>query len=272
MAYEELCGSPKMTLTAENGHSMTRVFRVPWSESAAFAELMFLTGFPGFPTSMPQSILLEPFLGENDPASGTITNPAASTAQYQYAKATVSYATTLWGAAWPSAITRPEHDVATKLTVKTRFSGQFLTVPARATEYEDASPGDEDKPVPPEDAMNRILIPLVDYQVDWDWVANPPRDKLREFLGKCNSEPFMGCEPETLMCEAADVSPSFRPAVDPRCYRVSVVLKQRRIEDGGEVRGWNHEYREDPAGWVRIKLPDGALRYPAKDFADMFEQ
>jgi len=148
-----------------------------------------------------------------------------------------------------------------------------LAVPARATGWEDSHSSEEDdRPVPPEDLQNRILIPLTDYQIEWDWLTNPPRDKLRNFLGKSNSNTFLGCEPETLMCEGADISPSFRPALDPRCYSVNVVLKQRRINDDGTIRGWNHEYREDPAGWQKIVLANGELRYPTIDFDAMFEQ
>jgi len=262
MYFEELTGSPKMTLTAHNGHSMTRTFLVAWEDSATFATAVFAGGFPGYPTSYPQQVALEPFLGENDIASGQVVDPSLTTAQYRWAKATVSYATTQWGASWPADIPVPSHD-------------SVLAVPARATNWEDVTPGDEDKPVPPEDQMNRILIPLIDYNVNWDWVANPPRDKLRGFLGKTNSDTFMGCEAETLLCEGAHISPSFRPATDPRCYAVDVVLKQRRIvdpDDADTVYGWNHEYREDPAGWTKIKLSDKSLRYSTVDFDDLFEQ
>lgn len=270
--FEELTGSPKAQLTAHNGHSFTRVFRVAWENSNAFAELLFARSFPGYTTSYPQTVAIEPFLGEGDLAYGDISDPADATAQYPWAKVTATYGTTLWGAPWPSEIPVPNHDTETILTLKTRISGQFLSVPARSTHYEDTTPGDEDKPVPPEDQMNRILIPLIDYNVHWDWVADPPRNKLRDLLGKVNEATFMGCEPETLLFEGSDINESFRPATDPRCFSVDVVLKQRRIDDDGTIRGWNHEYREDPAGWQKIKLSDGTLRYPVATFDDMFEQ
>lgn len=274
MWFEELTGSPKATLTAHNGHSMTRTFCVEWADADAFAELLFTRPFPGYTTSYPQQVDIEPMLGEGDIASGAISDPGTATAQYRFAKVIAKYETTLWGTPWPSEIPTPDHDTETILTVKTRIAGQFLTVPSRSTHYEDVTPGDEDKPVPPEDAMNRILIPMIDYNVHWDWLANPPRDKLRDFMGKVNETEFMGCEPETLLFEGCDINESFRPATDPRCYSVDVVLKQRRIDDTeeGEIRGWNHEYREDPAGWQKILLSDGALRYPVAEFADMFEQ
>ncbi len=110
--------------------------------------------------------------------------------------------------------------------------------------------------------------------------------------GAVNSVPFLGCDPETLLFEGAEVEPSFLmtakepPEADPRCYKATVTLKRRRIVVGNDVFGWNHEYDCRGKKWAYVYMnapgdfgtgqssssgtPPGTPRYQLVDFEGMF--
>ena len=127
-------------------------------------------------------------------------------------------------------------------------------------------------PPPPPNSNNRLLIPLIDYLVEWDRVQDLDALDWDGQIGYVNQAEFMGCGPETLLLEGVRLAPSFvlDPTL-PHAWRAIATLKKRKIEVGGNVYGWNHDFIPNPPGWTRIIMADGTPRYPLADFSDMFE-
>ena len=188
---------------------------------------------------------------------------------------------------WPSYLTRPSHPKGTTLSFRTRFSGQFLTLPGKAftvsrddpkrvSHIKDPVTGRMiDNPVPSPLSVNsntRIMIPLVDFVIEWGQITNVDSVNFAEFEGCVNEQEFLGCEPGTLLFEGADVDPSFtlNPR-NPHAYKAIVTLKKRAIKSGGSIYGWNHDYEDNPAGWKLITMADNSPRYPENNYSNMFE-
>lgn len=290
MPYEELSGSPTEGVGEGMGPTAQRMFATPWANRFALAAT--LTGAGAFPLAYPglahcriTSISIKP-LSNSLISSGAIGDPTQlpaylTTGNKPAALLTVTYGPAFDGKAWPSSITKPSLRAGTTLRLRVRGSGQFLTIPGRVAHWEDdppepASPSDPEgggevqHPVPP-DLDGRILIPLTDYNLQWDFVDNPPVDRLRGLVGTVNQDSFLGAPPETLLFDNYDIDDSFRCSItNPHTNRVTVQLRERRITDGTNIHGWNHDFRENPPGWQKILLADDEPRYQPKVFANIF--
>lgn len=274
-AHEELAGSPTIELAKEQGPGAERRFLVAWSNALAFADSIAMGYFPGMATAYVNTISIQPFTEEMAPLLGVMTDPSVTLASYgsKPAIVTVKYAADFYNVTWPTAITRPTYDADTSLRLRVRFSGQFLTMPSRAMRWYTnpyASPYSE---VPGPDQNARILIPMAEYILEWDYVANPNITRIRGLIGKVNDAAFLGSNTETLMLESADLDHSFKISSSaPFCWKVTATFKERRIKSGASVYGWNHDYCDNPAGWKKIVMSDGNPRYETGDFSKIFQQ
>lgn len=264
--FEELGGSPKESFTESSGPTVDRKFLVPMNTRLAFVETLVGSTYPHFPDARVVQIDLQPW-HEDLPSSGAIVSPALTSADYadQPCLVTVKYGPDYRAKTWPSDIPKPTIQSGTELRLQIRGGAQFLTVPASSMAWLAA-----DAPVP-EDVNAAILISIGQYQLQWDFVNNPPIEAIEEATGKVNVSPFLGAPAETLLLESYDVSESFvMSALTPHTNRVTLHFARRRIQDGENTRGWNHDYRETDDGgvWDKLQL-NGEDRYQATNFANI---
>jgi len=269
--YEELAGSPREAFGESSGPSATRVFLIPWATRFTFADALVGDGngsvYPGFDHCRVKQIEIEPFSKEFPP-NGVIMDPATDMVEYLAnggvaAQVTVSYGPSFADKTWPNDIDFPALREGTELRLRIRGSGQFLTLPGRFTR-----PYASSDTCPP-DMNARVVIPITEYQIQWDYVGNVRVKWLEERLGHVNSVKFLGAEPETLLFESFDVDDSFRVDVtDPHCNRVNMLLRKRHVQ-GHTTYGWNHDFLEN-TGWTRIEFENGESRYPLTDLGGLF--
>lgn len=269
MTYDELAGSPQESIDEGSGPSCQRRFLVPWGDRLTFAQ-SFVAGSTAYPSDIMSRVVgisLQPW-NEDTVPSGILVTPPTEMVDYgdQGCLVTVQYGPDYTRKDWPADFTKPTFREGTELRYQIRGSAKFLLIPCSATKWED----NPDAPVP-EDANTSILIPLRSIQLQWDFVDNPSIDDAEAFQGKLNSDTFLGCEAETLLFESYEISETFRASVDnPHTNRITVNLTARRINTGSGIVGWNHDFRETPAGWAKLLLSDGLPRYKSTAFAGMF--
>ncbi len=280
--------SRKRELSWANGWTGEIKVKIPGAESAAFINQNIMTPFPGTQILRPQRIT-EEMLGEVLDLSATP----------DWVIQTWTYGLDFLDFPFPDDIPRPAYLAGTTLKLKVKYSGQFLCLPGKAfalttpSSNPDGSPYTGAAPSLPPGSNARVLIPLLDYYLEWDRIPVlgsavylPASDgqsssgftagstssgvspgggylQFSIYEGAVNASAFLGCEPETLLFEGAEEEPSFMmtaeepPAADPRCYKATVTLKRRRIVAGGQVYGWNHEYdcREKQWSYVSMNQP-----------------
>jgi hypothetical protein len=270
MSYDEVAGSPKESLSESSGSSAERYFLVPWNTRLTFAQLLVSTAaaYPHFPQSRVVSVDLKPWMDADTLPSGTVIDPSVQSNGYgtQPCLITIKYGPDYTKKVWPSGFTKPAIRYGTELRFQIQSTASFFLVPAASCKWED----DDQIPVP-ENVNSIMLIPKKGLQFQWDFVDDPPITRLDSMLGRVNSDTFLGSPAETLLFESYDVAESFRAApFNPHTNRVTVQLTQQKIWTGTEFVGWNHDYREEPAGWEKLLLSDDEPRYKLTAFASMF--
>jgi hypothetical protein len=211
-------------------------------------------------------------------------------------KLTFTFGLTYLKVPWPDAYKQPYYAPGTTLKLDIKNSGQFLTIPARCFQIKGFSS------TMPQGMDGRLYIPLTDFNIEWDRVTDLGSLDFTPYVGKVNQNTFMSCEPETLLLEAANATPSFilDPINGPWAWKVTCCFKRRRIvlpntywnsggpptnatlvDDGDThvaVMGWNHEFREQPIpGWQYVLMasqPNSPTspRYTQYDFTDIFNE
>lgn len=269
MSFDEASGSPKEELSESSGNKATRQFLIPWENRLAFAQAMVGTGYPNFPQSRVISCGLQPWQGEDMPPSGTVVDPSVQTAGYpgRLALLTFAYGPDFTKKTWPTDMPKPANiRFGTELRFRVSGSAQFLVLPFGGCKWADNSADLT------ENDNSRILIPIREIELQWDFVDNPPLNALDDLMGSVNSGSFMGCEAETLLFENYSVEETFRASpINPHTNRVTIQMRRRRIVVGSNVYGWNHDYRENPSGWAKVLFKsDNAPRYALKSFTNTF--
>lgn len=273
--FQELAGSPEES-AGKSGGQIRRQFVCAWADRLTVAALFTTTsplGLPmvaaGFPAYYVNQVTIRPYSAEFDPDSQTITDPSTTTNAYtgKIALIEVTYAPDYYAAAWTRyGITQPSYRTGTTLKLKMRFSGQFLTIPGRCMIWDGANP----PPTPP-DLNARILIPQIEFHVEWDLVNPFTPATAMAAIGGVNNATFLDCPAETLLLEGVDVDDSLRVGLtNPFCVKANFVFKARLINVGGSTYGWNHEFRESPVGWTRVLMADGQPRYRLTSFSSLF--
>lgn len=281
--YDELPGSPRISFNEGQGHSAERLFLVNWGSIEAFAQDLAAqptAAFPGLSHMRAQGITAEPF-SPDLPPSGVVTDPKSQIVVYaqnggKVALIRVSYGPVFYNKTWPTDVPKPSFRAGTQIRLRMRASGQFVTIPGRMMLWSSGSgsPGEEEAanaiPTPP-DLNARLINVMKEINVQWDFVDDPPLDALDEKLGHVFDAEFFGCPAETLLFEGYDLDDSFKlsPA-NTHTNRLNLIFRKRVINGDGGPFGWNHEYRENPAGWTRIIMADGTPRYPTVSPTNFF--
>lgn len=270
MPIEELAGSPKEALSESSGSTAVRMFLVPWNERLAWAESLVSNAYPNFPQCRINSIAIQPWVDELAPILGVVL-PAINTNDYgtKPALITVSYGPDYTKKVWPTEITKPAFRYGTELRYRMGGSAQFLLIPTKGLEWKIPGSGGT-TPATDEDQQNRILIPIREVELQWDFVDNVPLDRLDGLMGKCNSDTFLSCAAESVLFETWSMEESFRgSASNPHTNRVTINLRVRKVKAGTSVYGWNHDYSAEH-GWAKLLFEDGNPRYVPAAFSGVF--
>jgi len=270
MALQELAGSPKEALSESSGSTATRLFLVPWNERLAVAQNLVSNAYPNFPQCRINSISIQPWVDELAPLLGVVV-PAINTNTYgtQPALISVAYGPDFTKKVWPTDLTKPDIRYGTELRFRVGSSAQFLLIPTTGLKWEIPGGGGT-TPVTTEDQNNRILIPIRELELQWDFVDNVPMDRLDGLMGKSNDDDFLGAPAETVLFESYSVEESFRAApANPHTNRVTVNVRIRKIKSGANTYGWNHDYSK-AHGWAKMLFEDDEPRYKLEDMSGAF--
>ena len=262
--WEEITPSPSESVSETQGSGVTRRLLVPWSSRLTAAASLTAGLYPHFPHTRIKSMRIDPWnerplgIGGLDPILSTITYAG------QQALITVEYGPDFTQKIWP--FTKPGFRVGTELRYQIQSAGEFLNVSPSATQWED----DPDTAVlETNETVIRLSTEVINLQ--WDFVDAVPKVSLDALKGRVNVDTFLDASPETLLFAGYSIDETFK--ADPlniHTNRVSVQILRREFVDAGQTFGWNHDYREDPAGYVRMVLKDGTPRYKLAPFLGMF--
>lgn len=273
-SFEELAGSPVESFSESGGPTAVRRLLVPWDQRHVFASYLSNRLYPHFPDCRVVSMRCEPHLGQQSVPVGPtdILDPAVDTNGYGNKKAllTVNYGPDFTSKLWP--FNKPEFREGTELRLRVSGSGEFYQVPSSATKWDD----DPETPVlETNETAIRISNSLI--VVQWDYVDSVPIILLDGLTGSVNSNTFFGSPPETILFAEYNVDEIFKAQPeDSHTNRITCVFERRAIDTGKgtpeapDIVGWNHGYREDPAGWVKLLLANGEPRYQSYNFTGMF--
>ena len=274
VTFHEIAGSPVEQYSAA-GFSARREFIIAWNDRDAFAaEILGLAsdytqmervGYPGKASVFATGIRYEPL----DPTAvdtKTLDDIATELNSYgkAFARALVDYRTI----GDNDRDDGPVNEPGTYLTYRMLFATEYQPMTARGWDWED------DPTVPTPDDLNiGIRIPITEHHLTWHQVINPPWATINAIQGTVNQNEFLGCAPGTLLFEGADANKLYGGGFDegPSAFtwQIRYVFRQRAIKHEGRSYGWNHVYRERPAGWVRVVSNDSYL-YDTADHALLF--
>lgn len=266
-SYDELAGSPKEQLTESSGSTAQRQILVAWENRLAFAQNLVSSLYPTFPQCRVNSIAVQPWTEELAPNNAEMPDPTIMTADYagKPALITLGYGPDFTQKDWPTDMPKPTVRLGTELRFKIGGSAQFLLIPGGGCKWQD------NNAILKDTENSRVLIAIKEIELQWDFVDNPPINLLDERLGTVNTAAFLGAPPETLLFENYCIDESFRAdPFNPHTNRIVLNFRMRKIVVGNNVFGWNHDYRESPAGWAKVLFKsDNQPRYALKAMASM---
>lgn len=263
--FEEQENSPRWTLDRDSGISGEREFKVPWGNAAEFVVGMTNSYFPGFNAARARNFSVKPFIPRLE--QKTLTNLLTDINSHEFARVIVQYASL------DNNSTREEQPDGTFISYRQGTTVEFQTVPSRSLAWDD-----NDEPVSP-DAYAAIPISKTDHVITWSEVENPPFALISSAKGKVNSEaieiPVIGLDvgAEQLFFESAESSSKIN-ASGATLWEFTYTLKEIKPSNfGGEDIGWNHQFRDDPAGWVKVKdAENGNYTFATADLSALFTQ
>jgi hypothetical protein len=272
--FQELAGSPTELYTFE-GFRARREFLIAWQDRDAFAAEVLGTAteyggggsvhYPGKPSVYAVRLRYVP-LDPDAPEIQQLGDLTVGLNSYgdSFAKAIVEYRTIVER----DRDDGPANEVGTHLTYRMGFSEQSVRLTADGWQWEDQPA----IPLPADLDLNRT-IPLTEHRLAWHQVIHPPWTAIHAMQGRLNGSEFLGCPAETLLFAGAEAHKLFRAGLEegpsPFAWRIAYTFRERSVKHGGSVYGWNHVYRGDPAGWVR--LTNGSdLLYDTADFNGLF--
>jgi hypothetical protein len=273
--FKELGGSPQEEYGLE-GFRAQRQFLIAWEDRDAFAaEVLGIVAqhganawihYPGKATAFAVRVHYEPFDPDN-PDFKALTELAEGLNSYtsSFAKATVQYQTL----SPQDREDGPANEAGTYLSYRMQF----------AAEAQELLPGGwtwEDQPTLPAPADLALVkaVPVTDHRLTWHQVVFPPWDAIRSLQGKVNSTAFLGCPAGTVLFLGAEANKLYRSGwaegASEFCWQIEYVFRERALKQGGQVLGWNHFWRPDPAGWAVLANSAGPL-YEAADLSLLFQ-
>ena len=271
--YQELEGSPKITMNREGG-SATRVVLINWGDINNFILEVFPKGnfgfpltasFPGYRWLRAQSIDIEPWFAEAPRGYGEPVNVYVSGA-----RVTVNYA--------PNKIDDVEEQTFVEQEISS--SAEFLTWPNQGVRWQTTPSGevvacgqyvgkpgtistsDIDKrksTLLSEEIKVGIVIPIIERTMTWHYVTNPPWVNIRNCLGKLNDRTWQGAPKETVLFGGFSASRQTTSLgikawkltykFQEKCLNYPVPKPYKKLKDGQmvtvtpEPEGWNHFLR-----------------------------
>lgn len=273
-SFQELAESPTLSF-GKNGNQVDRKFLVAGTDLIAFCEYL-CTGNSGFlanSVALPDCYLSDlkaaPHAGsEQSPIPNkSITDVLTQANSFKHWHVTATYTSNPIVKVWPTCMPKPTHRANTTLSVKIRASKEYKGFAARFTYWEKGSSGSGQRDLAnrrPVDMPGRLIIPTMDVTVEWDHVSDPPVSTWAGLVGKSNVAAMMGFNAETLILDDFDMEDSmYLSTTNPYRYKMVAAFKFR-------WPGWNREFRENPAGWVRVLMSDGQPFYPPVTLSNMF--
>ena len=272
--FRELGGSPVEKYSSD-GFSARREFVIAWEDRDAFAVEILgeaaqygstaRVNYPGKTSVFAVRLRYEPVDPEH-PDAQTFTELTDGPNAYgnSLAKAIVDYETV-------NPLDRldgPSNEIGTHLTYRMLFSAEYQEIGSGGWSWVDTSVA-----VPSTLELAK-WIPMTEHHLTWHQVIDPPWETIHQLQGTVNQAEFLGCPAGTLLLEGADANKLYRAGFDagasPFCWKIGYVFRERSIKHGSAVYGWNHVYRENPAGWVEVT--NGADRlYDSADFLPLFQ-
>jgi len=255
-------GSPAEKLNASSGFSASRQFLVPWNQRIDFAVAMTRAQYPGASAVRAEDITINPFDGK---CEATITDFEAHLNAYDFAVVSIQYSSV------QSANQEQQAD-GTYLSYRQSLSAEFLTIPSRALVWDD-----NDEPVSP-DTHGAVLIPRTEHVLTWNDVPSPNWATLSDLRGHVNTSavtiPVIGLSApaETLLFKGAEIGAKISSSGAIQ-YDLTITLSEKKIKAYSDtVYGWNHAYRDDPAGWHKPVNSDGETSYPTGSLLTLLTQ
>lgn len=273
--FKELGGSPVEEYSLA-GFRAKRKFLIAWEHRDAFAAevLGVATSFgsstwvhyPDKPSVFAVRLRYEPFDPDN-PDAKAIPSLTEGLNSYSnsFAKATVEYETVNG----QDRTDGPTNEAGTQLTYRMCFAAEVEPLLPRGWQWED-----DPSLLVPDDLSLAKRLPVTEHHLTWHQVVHPPWEAIQNLQGTVNAGVYLGCPAETLLFEGAEANKLYRAGLESEisafCWQLHYVFRQRAIKHRGAVYGWNHAYRENPPGWVRL-TSGGAWLYDRTDFSPLFQ-
>jgi len=286
ISFKELAGSPVETYSS-NGIVAERKILCAWDDRQAMvAELLGQTraglansgsylgraAYPQQTAILVKSVKVEPFQGRpNDPGTFHDVESQSNTYSGQLAALTIEYALVDVSTTLQNMISV---EPGTFLTYTTRVSIEHVPIPKGSFQWEDS---------PEETATANTIpslgVPVIEHQIAWYGVRQPPWDLIRACSGCVNASPFLGAAEETVRFDGAtaqhdsiQIDASGQPQF---VWLLKYVFRERTVKYVPAVGqppiayGWNYAY--DPwIGFQRLVDATGARLYPSTDFSGLF--
>jgi len=241
----EMENSPRWSLDRSSGVSGEREFRVAWANATDFVVAMTNSYFPGFSAAQASHFDVKPFVPKPD--EKTLSNFLTDINTHEWARVTIQYASQTDNG------TREEQPDGTFISYRQGTSVQYQTVPSRSLVWDD-----NDEIVSPE-AYPVMPISETDHVITWSEVDSPPWAFISSAKGKVNASPYdipvigLSVAAEQLLFESAETNAKIDAEGNAK-WELTYTLKERKPTNyGASDVGWNHQFRDDPAGWVKVK-------------------
>jgi hypothetical protein len=274
VAFRELGGSPVEWYDVQGFHAR-REFLVAWEDRDAFAVEILgeaaqygsttWVNYPGKNNVFAVKLRYEPVEADHPDLQDAFALAEGLNAYSDsLAKAVVEYETV-------NPLDRPDgpgNEIGTHLTYRMLFAAEYQKIGSGGWSWLDTSAA------VPSNLELAKWIPTTEHHLTWHQVINPPWDVIHALQGTVNAAEFLGCPAGTLLFEGADANKLFRAGFaegeSPFCWQIGYLFRERSIKHGGSVYGWNHAYRETPAGWAEVTNGAEGL-YAAADFLPLFQ-
>jgi len=274
VAFCELGGSPREQYDA-GGFAARREFLIAWEDRDAFAVEILgeaaqyggssWTTYPGKPSVFAVSIRYEP-VDVDLPDRQEIASLSEGLNSYSgsFAKAIVQYETI-------NELDRddgPENEDGTQISYRMLHSAEYQAIGPGGWSWVDTS-----DPLPDDQALAK-WIPMTEHHLTWRKVVDPPWATIHDLQGTVNDSEFLNCPAGTLLFEGAAANKLYAgdlaSGASPFAWEIKYLFRERSIKHDGGVYGWNHLYREDPAGWAEATNGSAKL-YDQADFNTLFQ-
>ena len=274
--YREIGGSPKEQYD-QYGFSAQREFLIPWNLRNEFIEKVFgnpdrsylkkLLAYPGMDKTVATSLKIEPFDPEAIESDDSFD---LETDLPRYGgsclKAIIEYQS-IPDEDRPDI---PETESGSWITYRIASFCEDAEIPVGQWKWED------DAAIPvPSDMVAIKNVPITEHHLTWHQVAGPPWTAIADTQGKVNNAEFVGCGPGTLLFIGAESNKLYRRgdgiADTPSAFtwQIKYIFREKSTKSGGNVYGWNHFCRKQPAGWKRLIL-NGSDMYDSANFGRLF--